>query len=223
MATELMVTDTEQIEQEVAPVVQEANEIAVSSPESYQRAIDFLRSVKAAQKKVTEFFGPMKKSAHDNWKKTVAAENSVLGPLTDAESAVKRKASSYQQEEERKRIAEQRRLQAEADERARKERERLEKQAAKLKTPELKEERLAEAESVAAPVIALAPTVPKTSGVATRTTWKARVVDVAAVPREWMTVNEKALDAFARSTKGSVAVAGVEFYSEQSLAIGGGR
>ena len=38
------------------------------------------------------------------------------------------------------------------------------------------------------------------------------------MPREWMIVNQSALDAFARSTKGAVKVAGVEFVESANLA-----
>ena len=58
------------------------------------------------------------------------------------------------------------------------------------------------------------------SGIKYRTAWKARVTDASAIPREWMVVNEQALQAFARSTKGAVAVAGVEFYAEKTMAAG---
>jgi hypothetical protein len=38
------------------------------------------------------------------------------------------------------------------------------------------------------------------------------------VPREWLTINQQALDAFAKASKGSVPVAGVEMYEETGLA-----
>lgn len=224
MATaELAALETEELEQEIAPVLAQANAITVNSAESYESAIHFLQAVKAAQKKVVEFWGPIKKAAHEAWKRTTAGEQQMLSPLEGAERAVKQKAGAYQAEEERKRVAEERRLQAIADEQARKERERLEKEAARLKTPEKQQERLEQAAMVAAPVISVAKSVPQVKGVTMKTVWKARVLDPSAVPREFLMVNEKALDAFAKSTKGNVPVSGVEFYSEQSMAVGGVR
>lgn len=62
----------------------------------------------------------------------------------------------------------------------------------------------------------IAPTViresPKVQGVTMRTRWKSRVVDAQAVPREYMVVNEKALDDIATATKGALKIPGVEFY-----------
>lgn len=162
---ELEVFETEDLKKEIDPVVSDANAIVVNSAESYEFAINFLKSVKAAQAKVQEFFSPIKKAAYDTWKKTTAGESQMLTPLEEAERAVKKKAAEYQTAENKSRIEDQRKLQAEADEQARKDRERLEKEAAKLKTPERRESRMAEAAAVAAPVISIAHTVPKVKGV----------------------------------------------------------
>lgn len=221
MATaELTTIQTDELEQEIAPVIAQANAIVVNSPDSYRTSVEFLQAVKAKHKQVVEFFQPMKSAAHAAWKAVVSQEKSSLDSLESAETVLKKKASDYQAAEERKRRLEQARLQAEADERARVEREKLERAAAKLKTPERREQKLAEAASVAAPVISVAPTTPKVEGVTMRTTWKHRVVDAMAVPREYLMVNEKQLDLLAKSTKGNVTVSGVEFYAEQSMAVG---
>jgi hypothetical protein len=149
----------------------------------------------------------------------VAKEKSYTDRLDAVERKIKSAVLVYDRAQEEIRRAEQRRLQAEADERARRERERLEKEAARLKTPELKEERLAQAQAIVAPVVEVAQIAPKVEGVSTRKTWKARVIDAGQVPREFMTVNETALNAYARATKGKMPVAGVEFYEEESLAV----
>jgi hypothetical protein len=79
--------------------------------------------------------------------------------------------------------------------------------------------READAAAVApAPVITVASVAPVVKGQSLRKTWRAVVVDAAAVPREWLVVNEQALNAFARSTKGAVPVAGVRFVEETQLA-----
>jgi hypothetical protein len=206
------------IKAETLPVVARASAIVVKTPEQYSEASDFLKAVKGAQKRVTDFFSPMKSKAHEAWKAITTTEAATLKPLQDAEAQVKRVLVAYQAEQEAIRQAEQRRLQAAADEAARKERERLEKEAAKLKTPELREARLEQAAAVIAPVVTVAAVTPVIAGQSVRKTWKARVVNQALVPREWLVVNEKALDAFAKATKGAVPVAGVEMYEETGLA-----
>ena len=65
------------------------------------------------------------------------------------------------------------------------------------------------------------PAAKATEATTTRTTWKARVVDLDKVPRRFLTVNQAALDAIARGTRGSEQIEGVEFYSESSLVFTG--
>jgi hypothetical protein len=130
------IVSQDQLRQEIAPVVSQAHGIIINSSETHKGAIDFLREIKGAADRVSDFFGPMKKAAAESHKRICAAEKEFLSPLISAEETVKKKAIQYRREEEEKREEERRRLQAEADEAARKERERLEKRAANLKTPE---------------------------------------------------------------------------------------
>jgi len=213
--------NVEVIRSEVAPVVMNAAAMVVTNPAEYTVASDFLKTIKGAQSKVVAFFAPMKQKAHEAHKAITLQEASMLKPLQDAEAALKRNLLTFYQDQERIRIDAQRKLQAEADEAARKERERLEREAAKLKTPELREQRLEQAAAVIAPVVQVASVAPVVSGQSVRKTWTAKVVDVSQVPREWMVVNEKALDSFAKATKGAVKVPGVEFVEVASLASSG--
>jgi hypothetical protein len=59
---------------------------------------------------------------------------------------------------------------------------------------------------------------PAAAGVSSRKTWKARVIDEALVPREYLVVNQAKLDQFAKLTKGAGDVPGVEFYEQETLA-----
>lgn len=59
---------------------------------------------------------------------------------------------------------------------------------------------------------------PKVAGISMRTLWRARVVDHALVPREYMIPNDQALNKVAEATKGAIKIPGVEIYSEQSVA-----
>ena len=213
--------NVEVIRAEVEPVVINAASMNVTCAEEYTVASNFLKTIKFAQSKVTAFFAPMKQKAHEAHKAITMQESAMLKPLHDAENALKRNMLTFYAEQERIRIDAQRKLQAEADEAARKERERLLREASKLKTPELREQRMEQAASVIAPVVQVSSVAPVVSGQSVRKTWTAKVVDVSLVPREWMVVNQSALDAFARSTKGAVKVAGVEFVEVASLASSG--
>lgn len=210
-----------QTEQGITTLEAWAKTLVIRNADEHAYAVETLKGVKAWRGKIVDFFAESKEAAHKAWKGIVANEKSFTDRLDFVEQASKRAILKYQQEQERLLAEQQRQAQAEADEKARKERERLEKEAAKLKTPELRQAKLEAAAAVVAPVIQIASPVEKPSGVATRKTWKARVVNVDAVPREYMLVNEKALAAIATSTKGSIKVPGVEFYVEESLAVGG--
>jgi hypothetical protein len=145
-------------------------------------------------------------------------ENFFVDPIEAARKAVKGKVIAWQQEEQRKAAAEQARLQAIADEQARKERERLEAQAAKLKTPELKQEREEQAAQVIAPQIIIA--APKSS-VRMQTVVTCEIVDIvefvkaAAVnPMLCGYIDQTALAAALKKAKQSnsmLDVAGVKF------------
>lgn len=215
--------EAEEIREEVLPVVREANQIAVASSEQFQSASDFLKAIKNAQKKVKDFFSPLKESTRSAWKAVCDKERSMLDPIEAAEKEIKSKLLSYQQEQERLRLEQERKLQAEAEARARKERERLSARAGKAEASgkEEKAEALREqAESVVAPIVSVQSEAPKVEGISIRKTWRARVVNAKAISREWLIVNEKALQAFARSTKGTVKVDGVEFFEEASMSAG---
>ncbi len=219
--------DELQLRQEVSPVVTEAYSIVVQNAQQYSGAAEFLKMLKDAQKKVKEYFEPMKTNAYQAWKEICAKENQMLDPLGKAEAEVKTKMLTFQREEEERRIAEQRRLQAIADEKARKERERLQKEAEKLKTPELKEKRMAEAESVIAPVIQVQPETPKIDGISTRSIWKAEVISKidfvkAAINDQnllaLLGIDLAKLNKIAQATKGQISYPGIRFYEETIMA-----
>jgi len=219
MNEEVAVVDKKIVEEERAMIVHRAQNIVIETRDQHIDAVNFLRAIKVAQKRVTELFGTIKKKAHETWKAVCKEEGDALRPLESAESMVKSKVIQFQQAEEEKRLAIERKLQAEADAKARREQEALLKRADSLKTPEKAEALREQAASIVAPTVTVAPRVETQAGTSLKKTWKAKVVDVAQVPREFMVVNQQALDAFARSTKGQVKIAGVEFYEETGMSV----
>ncbi len=93
----------------------------------------------------------------------------------------------------------------------------LENQATKIE--EKSEIKATAAEIKAAQVVApkVEAYIPPVVGQSSRTIWKARVVDAAQIPREYMVPNEKMLNDVAGATKGKLSVPGVEFYPEQVM------
>lgn len=220
----------DELRADITPITERSQTLMVSTAAERTVAVDFLKDIKSMQKRVTEFFSPMKDAVHKAWKAVTEKESTMLSPLKDVESVVKQRVLVFDDTEERVRLDKQRKLQADADENARKEKERLEREAAKLKTPELREQRMAQAAAVTAPVVIVATITVKQKGESTRKTWKARLVDKNALVKSAtssdlamsiLIFDQAAANKLAISTKGAVAVPGVEWYEETSLAIGG--
>lgn len=140
----------EEIQREVAPVLQRAGELQIITPEDYEGAADFLKTVKGAEKRVVDFFAPMVAANLAATRATNAAKAQVLDPLTQAEAAIKNKQLSWSAEQERIRRAEEARLNAIEQERARKEREKAEAAARLQREKELAAQREADAARAAA-------------------------------------------------------------------------
>ena len=220
----------EKLEQEISPVVLKANWIKVTSPAQYEEAADFLKEIKTAQKKVDlEAFDPLRESKRGIEKLWSKFKINLSDPLNYAEITIKNKMLVFQRAEDEKRLAEQRRLQAESGERARKERERLQKRAEKLKTPELKEQALQEAEEVEVPVVTVQSEVPEVKGISYRKDWKAEVTDkpefVKAALKNttlmsFIHIDMVQMNKLATMTKGQISYPGIRFYQKETLASG---
>lgn len=131
------------------------------------------------------------------------------------------KEAAAMRAEEEERIKAQAATDAKAREAALREAEKRHAEAAAAAAKaEAKEEAAA---SVVGSVVQVSSVLPQVKGQAIRKTWKARVVNLGLVPREYLVVNDQALQAFARATKGAVKIPGVEFFAETSIATTGGR
>lgn len=178
-------------------------EITISDAATREIACNFLKAVKARIKQVTEFWSEPKKKAADAHKAICEQEKKFLQPLRDAEAKVKEKIGVFD-------LAERKRLQEEE------ERRRQDAMAAMSLAVEAEKSgntaAAREAIAIAAMESAQVEVVPKSAGVTTRYEWRARVVDPILIPRMFLMVDEKALQAYAKSTKGKSVVPGVEFY-----------
>lgn len=195
--------------------------LVIKDQASYETAATLLKSIKdigkmaeEARKKITTPLDAAKSAVMDLFRPTSTAVDNL-------EKHLKSLMIAYVNEEERKRKAEEEKLRKIAEAAEAKERKRLEEQAAKAlangKTDKAEElsQRAATVNRVA-PIVA--STVQKVSGVSMKQNWKARVIDINAVPRAYLIVDEKKLDQIAKATKGSLTLAGIEFYSEDVLA-----
>lgn len=189
----------------------------VTSAADYEVAGLELKRVKDAQKKLDDLRKSMTRPI-DAAKKAIM--DFFRGPeqkLATAESGIKRAMIGYSEEQDRIR----REAQRKADEAARKEQEKLQQQAAKA-IASGKVEKAEQLEQRAATVVApiVQREAPRVSGIVTKEVWKFEVTDPAAVPREYLSVDEKKIGGVVRSLKGDTNIAGVRVWSEKSIAAG---
>ena len=189
-----------ELQKEINALVQ--SEIEVVDQPSFALANGLISRLQAQKKKVVEFFADPKKKAADAHKAIVNAEKAMLMPVDTRINALKCATTRWY-------AAEQQRIAAE-EEKAQKEAEEMEKLAAEAE--ESGDSETAQEAIIAATLAQATVTVmPKSKGTAMRELWSAVVVDPSLVPREYLIVNQKALDALARATKGSVTIPGVKF------------
>ena len=146
MSQELVALDPPpELREHVAACVRWSESNAIATPDQYQATADHLKELKTAQKKADEFFDPLVSQAFQLHKSICARKKLLTAPLEQAERIDKAKMLSWQQAEQEKAEAERRRLQAIADEAARKEREKIEQAAAKQRAIEAEARRAADA------------------------------------------------------------------------------
>lgn len=205
--------------------------IVVRSQEEYAAAAEHLKTIKAFQRRVTEWFAPLKKKASDTHRALCEQERKVLQPSVQDEQRIKRALVAYTDEQERKRREEQERLRQQA--REREEAARLEQAAALEReakatgnvTFQEAAEQLLEAPIPVAAIEPVTPPPPKVEGLSYRETYRAEVVDLMTLvkavaagqqPIGLLAANQSALDGMARSLKQSFAVPGVRLVCDKT-------
>lgn len=149
----------------------------------------------------------------------------LMDPVKKAIDITTKKVAAWDNEQTRKAREEETRIRQEQEKEAEEERQRIlaeAKEAEKRGDAELAAEKKAEAEEAVniVPFVALPSTPPKVEGLQRRQTWKARVMDVDAVPMEFCkkVPDRTLLNAMARKNNGKNPPAGVEFYCDTSFA-----
>lgn len=201
-----------ELESQALSVPDQAKQIVITDQQSYGLAGEILVKVKGLRARIAEVFDPIIEKAHSAHKEAINQKKKVEAPLLIAEAHVKPLMAFWVNEQERKRREDEAKLRAEALAKAEAE------QLARAEAAEKRGDHKA-AEAIVSRPIQVAPVVlpvetPKVAGVSFRQNWKARVVDLALVPLEYLVPDMVALNGVARALKNQARVAGVEFYSE---------
>lgn len=216
-------------ERKVAVITNEGAEVTDAA--SYARVGDRLVDVAGHRKEIQDWFKPLKDWFYRAHRMVCDRENQVLQPLQAFESAGKENRLRLEREDERRRREEEQRL---ADEARRQEQERLAAEAAQLEANgehALAQQVLEQAVETPAPVFAIASTLPQTKGITSRENWKwrpiggdtsaARARAVQLVPREFLCLDEKKLNAYAKAHGVSARIPGIQFYDAGSVSVRG--
>lgn len=195
-----------------AEISEMVKQLQVVNQETYSQAGNILMSIKKLSAYLSGLYAEPKKKAAEAHKSICAKEKELLSPLQSIEIQVKAKMSAYLDAEERRRAAEEKARQAEAEKMMA-----LSVEAQKSGDSEMAQEAAATAAVQASTVTYQRPAAP---GVSSRKIWKYRIVNMERIPIMYLIPNDAALSALARSLKDSciVQVPGVEFYYETSIA-----
>lgn len=199
-------------------VLDNAHQITITNQQGYDAGAEFVVEVKKRYKaldaKEKEMTGPLNKAKGvilDLFRKPKSM-------YKEAEMFVKDRLIVYEDEQERIRKEQEEQLRRQAEVEEARQKKVLEEDANKFaeewedeKAEELRKQ--AKEIHIEAPVLAPRTEIPK--GVSYRKNWKFRIVDINKLPRKYMIPNEKLLGDFARATKGTIQIEGIEFYYEK--------
>lgn len=201
---------TAQLSAELLPVIQDGALIRVIDERTYIAAGEFGMRLKAAEKKVIDFFKPLKDAAHKLHKTICDRETTALQPIRTTILAIDASARTWRRAEEQKWQVEEARLREEARqaEEARRLSEALALDAAGH--TQAADVVLEQAAAVPTPVIVLASSTPVIAGQSFVKVWKWRPIGgdraaaVRLVPREYLDLNDAALTAVVKGRKSVV-------------------
>ena len=182
----------------------------------YAAAGELLKQVKSMQKRVKEYWEPLRISSKKAYDDVIAKKKEMLDPLENAETILKRKMGDFTIAQERlaRELEEQRKREAQAAiER------KLDEAAARESQGDLDGADFAMAEAEVydqyAASVSVQANKPKIDGVSTSKTWKINVTDPASVPVMFNGVELRPVDTAAvlrlvKAAKGKIIIPGVE-------------
>lgn len=220
-----LATREKELGAEVSSVEQKAMALTIRTAGDFKAAGDAVKEVKAVQKKVKDYWEPLRKTAHAAYKAVTDHKKEMLDPLEAAERIIKGKMSDYQivQEKIRREQEEKMRALARAEmEKKMAEAEKAEKSGDVFSAEYARVE--AEALEAAAETMSVPKAQVKVDGVAQKKAWEITGIDLSKLPCEFGGVvirpaDEAAIMRLIRESRGGVQIPGVEFRETVSFAV----
>lgn len=216
-----IIATPEQAEQQMTTVVTgleaAANNLVIDSDERYNQAAAFLQRIKTQQKTVTDFFEPLRKATKAAYDSVLSRKKDMTTPLDKAEKVIKGKMGEYQRKAEQARREQEEKLRRAAE--AEREKAFAAAVAAEASGDALGAEMaMMEAEVMddAAAVATVHLAAPKAKGVSTRKGWEITGIDPDKVPVAIngvviRPVDEKAVMALIKASKGTIQIPGITY------------
>lgn len=206
----------------IIPIREYSHSLKIADNDENMLALAQLERIKKAQKWVKENLDPVVDQAHKAHKAATELRRKFTDPLSTAEQDIKGAMVRYNRQIEDDR----RRLQAEAEAKARAEEDRQRKaieaqaaKAAKSGKAAKAEALLEKAESVSVVAQIVAPVVEKPKNVSYVKYWEVEVVSRNEIPREFMIPNDAGLRNFVNSTKGTVPIKGCRITEKERMTV----
>lgn len=209
--------EIEKTENQAMVVVARGMGLIVDSPKTYEEAGAVLVSIKDAAKQITAFWDDPIKKARAAWTALTERRGAMIKPLEEAEKHIKGQMAAFHTKLEAEKREKEAALRAKMEAEAKAKAEEIAKENELLGNSQ--EAAVIRAAPVIAPAVTLAPVV-EVEKIKYREDWKAEVTDPAAVPREFLVVDERKLAALARAMKADANVPGVRFYAEKIVVAG---
>jgi hypothetical protein len=212
--------------------------VKFSNDQEYENGVELCRSIKQHIKVIDDDRKIIVKPLNDQVGEINGECNGVIRKLQNAETVIKSGMGQYFQAKERKRIEDQRKLDAEAEDRRRKEDEKVRKEQGKAETyreqgcdkmADKAEARAATAKTIASSVVApIVQNTAKVSGTTFKKVYKVSVVDQKRAVEamlmndilfQYVSIDIKGLERLVNAQKGRIEIDGIKITEDVQVGM----
>jgi len=208
------------LEERALSLSERAKTIKVTDKESFIAANEFRYGIRDLRMQISEAWDPVIDSTNKAHRQALEQKKRCEGPLIQADNIVKAEMGRYMADEEQ--------VHREAEEKARRAREEAERKrletlraAAAAEKEGKSEETDRILEQIPEKPKAIIPEPVKIKGTFLRRDLRWRVVDLAAVPRDYLCVDRAKVEEVFRRLGKAMAIPGIETYEETTIVMRG--
>lgn len=222
--------DEDALKLQALAVKDQVQALAIQTPDEYSVAGTELVRLRAMRDLAQARVDKIRVPALETYRATLELQKDVITPYNEAEAFLNRGLAAYREQETQLRrnleAAENRRRQAEAEAEAKRKQDEQKEADAKVAEAQGRPEEAVEIRQQTLPMApvrwqpAVMPRdVPKVAGITERARvwkWRAKPGEEHLVPREYLMLNEKALNAAVTTQKALTSIPGIEVWDEEA-------